>query len=350
MKEIGNPTFHLANDSLEMPMSSAKESEIIIPEREPRNCSSNTVLIAEDDPISRRVLQSRLQNWGYRVMATENGATAWEILQEGNAPDLLILDWMMPGIDGLELCCRIRERQRTPYQYILLVTGKDNKEDVVKGLEAGADDYLTKPFDSGELRARLQVGKRIMTLQHELIQAREDLRFQATHDALTGIWSRAAILDLLGRELQRGVRSSSSTGILMIDLDHFKKINDTHGHLSGDAVLKEAAQRINLSVRSYDFTGRYGGEEFLAVLSNCSPDDLRIVAERMRCAIANTPICSESTTVAITVSIGGAVTSNATADLELLSVADAALYEAKRNGRNRVEIGSCDAVGLEVKV
>ena len=315
-----------------------------------RACQSNAVLIAEDDPIFRRVLQSRLQNWGYQVITAENGARAWEILQQDNAPDLLILDWMMPGIDGLEVCRKIRERQRNPYQYILLVTGKDDKQDVVKGLEAGADDYLTKPFDSGELRARVEVGKRFMTLQYELIQARENLRYQATHDALTGIWSRTAILDVLGRELQRGVRSSSSTGILMIDLDYFKKINDTHGHLTGDAVLKETAHRINLSVRSYDFTGRYGGEEFLAVLSNCGPDDLRAVAERVRRAIADTPICLEFKSIAITVSIGGVATSKATTDLELLSAADSALYEAKRNGRNRVEIESFDVVGLNVTI
>ena len=315
-----------------------------------QSCHSEAVLIAEDDPIFRRVLQSRLQSWGYRAMTAENGEKAWEILQQEGAPNLLILDWMMPGIDGLELCRKIRERRRSPYQYILLVTGKDDKQDVVKGLEAGADDYLTKPFDSGELRARVDVGKRFMTLQYELIQARENLRYQATHDALTGIWSRAAILDVLGRELQRGVRSSSSTGILMIDLDHFKKINDTHGHLTGDVVLKETAQRINLSVRSYDFTGRYGGEEFLAVLSNCGPDDLRAVAERVRRAIADTSICLDSKSIAVTVSIGGVVTSKATTDLELLSVADAALYEAKRNGRNRVEIESFDFVALYARV
>jgi diguanylate cyclase (GGDEF)-like protein len=284
------------------------------------------------------------------VIAAENGAKAWEILQQENAPDLLILDWMMPGIDGLELCRRIRERQRSPYQYILLVTGKDDKQDVVKGLEAGADDYLTKPFDSGELRARVEVGKRFMTLQYKLIHAQENLRYQATHDALTGIWSRAAILDVLDRELQRGVRSASSTGILMIDLDHFKKINDTYGHLTGDTVLKEAAQRINLAVRSYDFTGRYGGEEFLVVLSNCGPDDLRAVAERVRRAIGDDPISLGSKSMTITVSIGGVATWKPTTDVELLSAADAALYEAKRNGRNRVEIESFDFVAPNARV
>jgi two-component system, cell cycle response regulator len=276
------------------------------------------------------------------VIAAKDGAEAWGLLQQSNTPDLLILDWMMPGLNGVELCRRIRERHQGSYQYILLVTGKDGKQDVVEGLEAGADDYLTKPFDVGELRARVSTGKRILSLQRELIQAREDLRFQATHDSLTGLRSRGATLDLLASELQRASRSHTPTGILMIDLDHFKKVNDTHGHPVGDAVLREAAHRISDAVRSYDFVGRYGGEEFLAVLSNCTLDDLRMVAERIRCAVAEAAVATKAINVTVTVSIGGVVTSNGTDDLELLSAADSALYEAKRSGRNRVVIGHCD--------
>ncbi len=311
--------------------------------------ASNAVLVAEDDRICRRVLQSRLRNWGFQVIIAEDGLEAWEILRQDKAPDLLILDWMMPGIDGLELCRRVRERRNAIYPYILLVTGKDDTQDVVRGLQAGADDYLSKPFDPTELRARLQVGKRILTLQHELIQAREDLRFQANHDILTGILSRAAIFSVLDRELQRGARSGTSTGILMMDVDHFKKLNDTHGHLSGDAVLKGVAQRLNQAVRSYDFLGRYGGEEFLAVLYDCGPGDLRTIGERVRSAVADIPICPEITSIAVTVSVGGVVTSNPTPGIELLSAADAMLYEAKRNGRNRVEIGPYDLARLIVR-
>jgi two-component system cell cycle response regulator len=330
-------------------MSDNQQDGILVSECEVDKRASNTVLIAEDDPICRRVLQNRLANWGYRVITTVDGLEAWEILQQANAPDLLILDWMMPGIDGPELCRRIREKRHIIYPYILLVTGKDDTQDVVWGLEAGADDYLSKPFDPTELRARLQVGRRILTLQHELVQAREELRFQANHDALTGIFSRAAILSLLDRELQRAARSGMPTGILMMDLDHFKNINDTYGHLTGDAVLKEVADRINRAVRSYDFLGRYGGEEFLAVLSNCYPDDLRAIAERVRSAVSDIPIGTETTSLAVTVSVGGIVTSHATPGLESLSAADAVLYEAKRNGGNRVEIGPCDLAGLKVR-
>src|SRR5580704_1247675 len=308
-------------------MNDNQQAGILISERKPDKAASDTILIAEDDPICRRVLQSRLQNWGFRVMTAEDGLQAWRMLLQGDAPDLLILDWVMPGIDGPELCRRIRERRDAIYPYILLVTGKDNTQDVVRGLEAGADDYLSKPFDPAELRARLQVGKRILTLQHELIQAREALRFQANHDALTGVLSRAAILSLLDGELQRGDRSGTPTGILMMDLDRFKGLNDTYGHLTGDAVLKGVAHRINQAVRSYDFLGRYGGEEFLAVLSNCYPDDLRTIAERVRSAVSDIPIGTGTTSLAVTVSVGGVVTSHATPGLESLAAADAVLYE-----------------------
>lgn len=320
-------------------MPELREDEIPISECKPEERSSETILIAEDDRIFRRILESWLQKFGYRVIVAEDGLRAWEILQQENAPALLILDWMMPGIDGPELCRRIRERRDAFYPYILLVTAKEEKQHVVQGLASGADDYLTKPFDPRELRARLQVGKRILDLQRELIQAREEIRFQASHDGLTGIWNRATILNLLGRELQRGMRARTATGLLMMDVDHFKRVNDEHGHLNGDTVLKEISNRIKLAVRSYDFVGRYGGEEFLAVLPNCGLDDLRTVAERIRHSVAETPVCADTTNMAMTVSIGGFATSNATPDLELLAAADSALYAAKRKGRNRVEIG-----------
>jgi len=271
------------------------------------------------------------------------------LLQQPSPPDLLILDWIMPGVDDIELCRRIRATQKDWYRYIVLVSGRDEKQDVIAGLEAGADDYLTKPFDIPELRARLRVGTRILSLQHELIQAREALRFQATHDDLTGLWSRGTTLQLLNAQLDRGLRLGAQTGILMIDIDHFKSVNDTHGHLTGDVVLKEVGRRINESVRSYDFVGRYGGEEFLVVLSNCTTDQLREVAERTRCAFTQTPISTDAKDLRVTVSIGGVVAPSEIWDLELLSAADSALYEAKRTGRNRVVIGSCEARGTPLK-
>jgi two-component system, cell cycle response regulator len=318
-----------------------EKDRIFVPQPESSGVARETVLVAEDDPIFRRLLESRLQSWGYRVITAEDGTEAWELLQRRNTADLLILDWIMPGVDGIELCRRIRAVQQDRYRYILLVSGKDEKQDVVSGLEAGADDYLTKPFDIGELRARVRAGTRILALQHELIQAREALRFQATHDDLTGLWSRGTALHLLKAELERGLRARTPTGILMIDLDHFKRVNDTYGHLNGDMVLIEAARRIDRSVRIYDFVGRYGGEEFLVVLSNCTLDDLQKIAERARRAFAEAPIMMHAGEVGVTVSIGGAMASGELPELELLSAADSALYEAKRSGRDRVVIASC---------
>ena len=296
------------------------------------------VLIADDDAMSRRILQSWLESWGYQVVVAEDGDRAWSILQQEHAPEMLILDWVMPGMDGIELCRRIRERQKVAYQYILLATGKDAKEDVVKGLEAGADDYLTKPFDRNELRARLRVGLRILTLQEGLIHARDELRFQATHDVLTGIWNRGAVLDFLHRECQRAARAQTPTAILMLDLDHFKRINDNYGHLAGDEVLREVGARISQHVRSYDAVGRYGGEEFLIVLPGCDKIEIEQSANRIRLAIGNKPIVTATSELSVTASIGAALLppDGAASENQILLEVDRALYLAKNNGRNRV--------------
>jgi two-component system, cell cycle response regulator len=292
------------------------------------------VLVAEDDLMFRHILQRWLEKWGYQVTLAEDGAEAWEILQQELPPQVLILDWMMPAINGPDLCRMVRRQRRIAYQYILLATAKDAKRDLVLGLEAGADDYLTKPFDKSELRARLRAGNRILTLQDEQMRAHEQLRYQATHDALTGIWNRVEILDMLRRELDRASRSYSSTGLLMLDVDHFKRINDTYGHLTGDEVLKEVTRRITKAVRTYDSIGRYGGEEFLILLPGCSREQIDQGAERVRAAVDDGPIFVDESAVSVTVSIGAAVTAGSTSAEEMLSAADIALYRAKI-GRNR---------------
>ncbi len=319
-------------------MDNSQQTELQSLEVEPKR-SGDRVLIADDDAMTRKILQSWLEEWGYHVTVAEDGAQAWSILQKEYPPELLILDWVMPEIDGMELCSRIRGSQHGFYQYILLVTANEAEHDVIKGLEAGADDYLAKPLDKNELRARLRVGQRILTLQRDLIQAREDLRFQATHDALTGILNRGTIMDLLHRELARAARSQSSTGILILDLDHFKQVNDSHGHLTGDAVLKEVARRISHAVRSYDMVARYGGEEFLVVLPGCDKDQTHGCAERVRAAVAGTPIAVRGIEVSATASIGATVANNgAIAQIDILAAADVALYQAKNSGRNRTVV------------
>jgi two-component system, cell cycle response regulator len=297
------------------------------------------VLIAEDDAMFRKILRSWLESWGYQVTVAEDGAKAWQILQEMRAPHLLILDWIMPNLNGIDVCRRVRERASSPYQYILLVTAKDDKQDLVRGLEAGADDYLSKPFDRDELRARLRTGRRILTLQAEQLKAREELQLQATHDGLTGTWNRNAILDLLHREYDLAARSGNTIGVIMLDVDHFKRVNDTYGHLAGDQVLIEAARRMQQAVRSYDLVGRYGGEEFLVVSPDCNKEQIQVCAERIRLAMEEQPVLAYGSTIAITVSAGTAILAPwLSSEKDALAAADNALYRAKSGGRNQVVI------------
>src|SRR6204780_2992449 len=183
------------------------------------------ILIAEDDPISRRLLEVFLTRWGYDVAVAASGTEALDLLDQIHAPRLAVLDWMMPGLEGVQVCRKIRERKDRPYVYILLLSARAQKEDLLLGLESGADDYLTKPFDAQELRARLHVGQRILQLQDGLMVAGEELLFRATHDSLTGISNRAVILDALRRERSRQVRGNGSFGIVLLDVDHFKQVN-----------------------------------------------------------------------------------------------------------------------------
>ena len=243
----------------------------------------DAVLVAEDDPVFRHVLEYWLKKWDYRVTSVENGLDAWNILQKVDSPQMAILDWMMPAMDGVELCRRLRRQEGQRYHFVLLVTSKDDKQDVVAGLSAGADDYLTKPFNVDELRARIRTGERILHLQDALIRAHEALRFEAAHDPLTGLWNRGAILELLEREVQLHQRTGSALGLMMVDLDRFKQVNDTQGHMVGDVVLRESAHRMAASVRNYDWVGRYGGEEFLIVVPGCDADALLVERGKVAC-------------------------------------------------------------------
>lgn len=296
------------------------------------------VLIAEDDSLFRRLLASCLERWGFQVQVAEDGNQAWKALQEPEPPPLLILDWMMPGIDGSELCRLIRSEQAETYSYIILLTAKNARDNLVEGLNAGADDFLTKPFDARELRARLRVGVRILKLQDALRSKEEQLKFAASHDSLTGLWNSGAIRSFLEREVSRSTRTGESLGVLMVDADHFKQVNDTYGHTTGDEVLREIARRLSESTRQYDWVGRYGGEEFMIVVGHCDQEALSGHCERLRAAISSAPIRTSSGNIAITVSIGGAVSATGTTfEVEsLVRTADAALYRAKREGRNRV--------------
>ena len=298
------------------------------------------ILIADDDPVSCRLLDSLLQKWGYEVIAVHNGTEAWEVLQADDAPRIALLDWMMPGLDGLEICRRARARSSQPYVYIMLLTVKDKVGNLVEGLGSGADDYLTKPFQPEELRARLRVGLRMLELESGLVEARESLRFKASHDALTSIWNRGAIIELLERELSRARRDGSSVGIVLADIDHFKKVNDTRGHLVGDEVLSAVTGRLKGEIRSYDAVGRYGGEEFLILLPGCDNEKLTAKAEQLVRIVERSPIDTSTGPVPVTISTGGIASGDCPhAELNtLLHAADKALYRAKVSGRSRSEM------------
>src|SRR6202166_338470 len=233
------------------------------------------ILIADDESVSRRMLQGLLAKWGYDVAFAEDGNAAWAALNAPTPPRMALRDCMMPGQNGVDVCRPLHKLRPEPYTYILLLTAKDAKESVVEGLESGADDYLTKPFNPQELKARIRVGLRLLELEDNLVQAREMMRFKAMHDALTGVWNRGAILETLEREVTRSRREGISLGVLILDLDHFKSVNDNYGHPTGDAVLKEITKRMQTDVRPYDAVGRYGGEEFLVLLPGCNRDVTR---------------------------------------------------------------------------
>jgi two-component system cell cycle response regulator len=297
------------------------------------------ILIAEDDVTSRLILENMLTKWGYDVVSATNGSDAWEQLQGEDAPRLLILDWMMPGIEGVEICRRIRENSKSEeqYTYVTLLTAKESKENIVTGMEAGADDYITKPFDMHELRVRVRAGERIVQLQSELLKAKKKLEIQSRTDPLTGVLNRRAILSQIGSELSRAKRENTIISISILDLDHFKTINDTFGHLSGDAVLRECMHRVKLAIREYDSVGRFGGEEFIVILPGANDADAFSVAERIRLRINEKNTDVDGISISFTVSQGLATCNGDTTVDEMIAMADQALYRAKENGRNRVE-------------
>jgi len=289
------------------------------------------ILVADDDYTSRRLLEIRLNKFGYDVISACDGKEAWGIIEQTDSPNMIILDWMMPGITGIDICKKIRssDNYHERYKYIILLTARGAKEDIVLGLDSGADDYLTKPFDDTELLMRIRAGKRILDLQ-------EKLQYSATHDALTGIFNRGAIIQDLDRQISRCSREKTPLSIGMLDIDYFKKVNDTYGHLTGDEVLKEVCRRIIHCLRDYDVVGRYGGEEILIVTPGADQAQAVNIFERIRKNIAQTPINDQSSTLTVTVSIGiGTLSSNMNTK-NLIQVADDALYQAKEKGRNQV--------------
>ena len=294
------------------------------------------ILIADDDLTSRNVLAAVLRKVGYEVTETADGAEAWEELQKPDAPRMAVLDWMMPAMDGLEVVRRVRALPTDQPPYIIMLTSKVEKADIIAGLDNGADDYLAKPFHPNELRARVGVGRRLVEMQSELRQARNALAHQATHDPLTGILNRRAVESALARELAREQRQHNGLAVGICDIDHFKKVNDTHGHPVGDEVLGGVVRLLENGLREYDCLARIGGEEFLVITPDVGADGADELFGRLRKTVEDHPIPTGAGQVSITISVGVRIVREDDTLDTLFAAADTALYRAKNTGRNRV--------------
>jgi two-component system chemotaxis response regulator CheY len=291
------------------------------------------VLIVDDDPVTRSLLKAFLHKWGYEVVIACGGTEAWELLQEPESPSIVVSDWIMPDMSGLDLCRKVRQAQAASYTYLIVLTGKGHKEDVVEAFEAGADDYLIKPFDQEELKYRIRTGERIIKLEQKILEL-------AHTDFLTGVLNRRAFIQRMENEIHRSARERAPISLILADIDHFKKINDQYGHNTGDIVLQRFARNLSECLRPYDFVGRYGGEEFIMCLPNVKEIQAILATERMRKSVEEMKIISSKSleSIQITASFGIALSCRGIGEnvLSIIERADFAMYKAKREGRNRI--------------
>jgi len=288
------------------------------------------ILVAEDDAGTRISLVASLSRRGYEVIAASNGDQALEILLGDDAPPLAILDWMMPGRDGVQVCRELRTRRKPSYTYVLMLSGKREKEDFLTALEAGVDEYIRKPCDFDELHARIHAAERLLNIQ-------QALRTNAHEDELTGVLTRGGFRGILKHVLAHSARHGGPVSVMFADIDNLRRVNDAHGRVVGDAVLREVAKRVTWRLRAYDAVGRFGGDELLIVLPGCTGTNAVEVADRLRSDIAATPIGTAAGPMTVTVSFGVTMTENGVAPVDaLIATADEALYHAKQGGRNRV--------------
>ncbi len=303
------------------------------------------ILVVDDDRLSLRIMEKNLANKGYAVVTAENGVTAFEQLEGDKDISLVITDWNMPLMDGVELCRKARVLKRSRYLPLILLTARGEKQDLIEGLNAGADAFISKPMDFSELQAHLKVSERIIDLEAKLAdqfqklkEAHDRIEEIAHKDELTNLANRRFIMELLDKEISRCIRYGNPLSAFILDIDHFKRVNDEHGHLSGDKVLRQIGSILSTTVRDTDRVGRYGGEEFLGFLPETDIQGAVIQAERLRCQVAECPfIVEEGKILQLTVSIGVAQYDISNDTIEtFLSRADEALYQAKQSGRNKV--------------
>lgn len=297
------------------------------------------VLVADDSAVYRKLVEQTLGQDQYSILFAKTGQSAIKLFEEHH-PALVITDWVMPDLTGIELCQRIRSSPKDVYAYVIILTSISEKENVVKGLAAGADDYLTKPFHPGELSARVAVGRRMVDLHRQIEAKNRLLRELALTDALTCLPNRRAIEEWSSRQLSGAARHGFSFWVAIADLDNFKRVNDTYGHDAGDAVLKGFAEILKTNTRSSDICGRIGGEEFLIVLTHTKQEDARVVVERILQRLRDREFSFGEQAIRVTASFGIAGFQGGVAPEfgKLVNQADEALYTAKRTGRNRIEL------------
>lgn len=303
------------------------------------------VLLAEDQEISRKLTEKILRKTGINVTSVENGRKALELFKKQFFP-IILSDWMMPEMDGLELCKAIRSTESSGYVFIILLTARDSKEDIIAGLEAGADDYLAKPFNPGELNARIKTGMRILELERSLKKANEEIKKLSVTDPLTGCYNRGYLNDRLSKDITYALRYKHPLSLILCDIDHFKIVNDTYGHQAGDLVLIDFVNTIQQTFRNkIDWLVRYGGEEFIIVLPETNVQGAKVVAERLRTKISRQKTQIDNIEIKVTASFGVAgfthqIQKEKISDIKLITKADQLLYQAKEEGRNRIKAAS----------
>jgi len=290
------------------------------------------ILVVGHDPDIRQFLETHLGKQGHHVLMAEDGLEAWKLLEHSTAFRMIVTEWMMPGIDGMALCHKVRQQRGTDYTYIIILT-EDREQNALMGLEKGADDVLAKPFTADELMCRIRIAERIIQLEKQIER-------MATIDALTGLLSRRAFIDRMGGEIDRSRRTANPLSMILVDIDRFMKTNETYGHQIGDQVLAKCAEKISKATRAYDVASRYGAEEYAVCLPGLDQQQAETVAERMRHGIADMKVIVSEipSPIRVTASFGVAglrCTSEEDFD-NLAKRAEAALSRAKEEGGNRI--------------
>jgi two-component system cell cycle response regulator len=307
------------------------------------------ILIAQEDEASRAALESTLAKLGHEVLAARDGLEALHELRVTGAPRFAILDRKLTALKGVAVCREVRANTAVPYTYLLLTCAKGQDQELSEEMKAGADDMLAKPFTAGELAVRLHVGQRILELQDGLQKAQAAIGYQTTHDPLTGLANRPAVLDTLHRELARAGREGTRMALILIEVDRFKQINETYGLAAGDAVLRQTAREIRSLIRPYDSVGRYGSEEFLVIVPGSDARSARSQAERIRAAVTGQGMdlaewgkfsAGKADKVHVSLSVGVAVGEKVKESEPFLRAVEAALARAKKAGPNRIEVAA----------